>query len=52
MNYLANAPLPKTMPAIVCHGPEELSHGIMDVRFISFCFTTITIATAKWKEAL
>ena len=23
MNYDANAPLPKTMPAIVCHGPED-----------------------------
>ena len=23
MNYLANEPLPETMPAIVCHGPED-----------------------------
>ena len=23
MNYMANEALPKTMPAIVCHGPED-----------------------------
>ena len=23
MNYTANEPLPKTMPAVICHGPQD-----------------------------